>query len=64
MAIVRRTVEIVADAADVPVVVGVIVDAAGAVDGLVAAGGIVADAAARAEEDTSFFAADFADSHG
>jgi glycerol-3-phosphate responsive antiterminator len=47
-----RMVEIVAGAADGPVVAGGIVDAAGAVDGLVVAGAIV-DVAGPAGGDTS-----------
>jgi len=59
-----RMVEIVAGAADGPVVAGGIVDAAGAVDGLVVAGGI-AGAAGLAEEDTrASLPRIFADKHG
>ena len=57
--IVRRMAEIAADAADVPVVAGEIADAAGAVDVLVVAEGIVVGAAGRAGEGTNFFATDF-----
>jgi len=62
--IVRRMAEIAADAVEGRVVVGAIADAAGAVDVLVVADGIVADAAGRAGEGTNFFATDFADLHG
>jgi hypothetical protein len=51
--------EIAAGAVDAPVAVGVIVDAAGAAEGRVAADGIVADAAAGpGAEDTKIIAAD------
>jgi len=53
-----RMVEIAVDAAEGPVAAGEIVDAADAVEGLVAAVGIAADAAGRAEDDTKFFATD------
>jgi hypothetical protein len=52
-----RMAETAVDAAEGPVVVGAIADAAGAVDGLVVADGI-ADAAGRAGEDTRLFATD------
>ena len=51
--------EIASDAVEGRVVVGAIADAAGAVDVLVVADGIVADAAGRAGEGTNFFATDF-----
>jgi hypothetical protein len=47
-----RMAETVVDAAEDPVVVAVIADAAGAVEGLVVVDGIVADAADRAGEGT------------
>jgi len=50
-----RMAEIAAGAVDAPVAVGVIVDAAGAAEGLVAADGIVADAAGPGAEDTRKF---------
>jgi hypothetical protein len=50
--VIGRMAETEADVVGVPVAAGATVDAVGAADGLVVAGGIVADAADRAGEDT------------